>query len=54
MNLNKSDFEMYSPLVEGLRKDSILALLYNVWTVARRLILLYVAMFLAHQSWAQV
>ena len=45
--MRKEQFALFKPLVAGLRKDSVLSLLYNVWTYVRRLILLYVAMFMA-------
>ena len=50
-NIKKEHFNLYTSLISELRKDSTLALLYNVWTIIRRIVLLYVAMFLASQAW---
>lgn len=52
--LTMKDFRLYKPLFENLRKKSKLALLINFFLIARRLILLYVAMFLSQSSWLQV
>ena len=52
--LCREDFALYNSLMNELRKDSYWALLHNVWTLLRRLILLYVAMFLASHAWFQV
>ena len=53
-SLTKKDFKIYKSLMSGLRKDSILSLAINFFTIVRRLILLYVAMFLGHYAWLQI
>ena len=52
--VEKSDFKKYKPLYEGLRKNSRFSLMINFFVILRRLLLLYIAMFLAQYSWAQV
>ena len=49
--LTKKDFKLYKSLMSGLRKDSSLSLAINFFTMARRLVLLYVAMFVAQYAW---
>ena len=43
--LNKDELNLYMPLINGIDKTSIMALLCNSIMVIRRMILLYVAMF---------
>ena len=45
--VEKSDFKMYKPLYEGLRKNSRFSLMIDFFVILRRLLLLYIAMFLA-------
>ena len=52
--LTKKDFKLYKSLMSGLRKDSSLSLAINFFTMARRLVLLYVAMFVAQYAWLQI
>ena len=52
--IEKSQFRIYKPLYAGMRKTSLLSLLSNFFTMVRRLILLYIAMFMEEQSWLQV
>ena len=49
-----SDFWLYKPIFEGLRKKSRLSLMSNFFRKIRRLTLLYFAMFMADYSWLQV
>ena len=53
-DLTKEDFKIYKSLTNGLRKESSLSLAINFFTMARRLILLYVAMLLDHYPWLQI
>ena len=50
-DLTKKDFKLYKSLTRDLHKDSRISLAINFFTMARRLILLYVAMFLEHLAW---
>ena len=50
-DLTKKDFKIYKSLTRGLHKDSKISLAINFSTTVRRLILLYVAMFLDHLAW---
>ena len=53
-DLTKEDFKIYKSLTNGLRKESSLSLAINFFTMTRRLILLYVAMFLDQHTWLQI
>ena len=50
-DLTKKDFKLYKSLTKGLYKHSRISLAINFFTTLRRLILLYVAMFLDHFAW---
>ena len=45
--IEKKDFRLYKPFIANLRKKSYLSLMYYFFNISRRLILLYIAMFLA-------
>ena len=44
----------YKPLVKNLRKDSKMSLLNNFIIICRRLLLLYMAMFIFEMAWLQI
>lgn len=52
--VKKSHFKLLKPLYEGLRKGTHMSLMVNFFEMIRRLILLYVAMFLIDKAWIQV
>ena len=52
--MKKQDFKIYKPFFSSLRKNSRLSLMNNFFVMVRRLILLYMAMFMAYYSWLQV
>ena len=52
--LTKKDFKLYKMLYKGIRKESRLSLVINFALIVRRLIMLYVAMFLAQYAWLQI
>ena len=53
-DLRKEDFRIYKSLTNGLRKESSLSLAINFFTMVRRLVNLYMAMFLGQYAWLQI
>ena len=51
---SKKQLAKYKPLVKNLRKDSKLSLLNNLIIMVRRLLLLYMAMFIYEMAWLQI
>lgn len=51
---DRANFEMYKPLYSGFRDTSRLALMQNILLIARRMALLYVAMFLPDKLFLQL
>lgn len=47
--IREDQFEKFSPLVEDLRKDSLVSMSNNMFITVRRLLMLYLAMFLLRQ-----
>ena len=52
--IDKSEFKKYYGIFQGLKQTSRLALLYEFFLVARRLLLLYMAMFVREMAWLHV
>lgn len=52
--INKDYYAIYKPVYDGLRKSSLLQLMFNCFMMIRRLCLVYVAMFYRHQPWLQL
>ena len=48
---DKAKFKYYKPFYSDYRKGSRMSLMVNLWYLARRIINLYAAMFLADYSW---
>ena len=53
-DFKKAQFYMFKPLFEGLRKQSKMSMMIDFWEIIRRLILLYVAMFMQWGSLFQI
>lgn len=53
-SIKEGQFEKYSPLVEDLRHDSLVSMFSNIFITVRRLLMLYLAMFIVKQQWSQV
>jgi len=52
--IDEAQFEKFAPLVENMRPDSLLATFNNTFITVRRLLMLYMAMFIIGQQWLQV
>ena len=52
--INEAQFEKFAPLTENLRTDSLLAVYNNVLITVRRVLMLYLAMFILGHQWLQV
>ena len=53
-SIDKSQFIKYQGMFQGLKQTSRFALLYEFLLVARRLLLLYMAMFVREMAWLHV
>ena len=54
MLIDEAQFEKYEGMLEGLKRTSRFALLYQLLLVARRILLLYVAMFVKETAWLHI
>ena len=49
--IDKDQFAKFAVLVEDLRTDSHMSMFNNVFITVRRLLMLYMAMFILNQQW---
>ena len=49
-NLNEDEYEMYEPILEGLRVDDRLSIYYNLIFLGRRIIFVITIFFLVEKN----
>lgn len=47
-SIQEKQFEKYLPLIEDLRQDSHVSMFNNIFITMRRMLMLYLAMFILH------
>ena len=52
--IDEAQFAKYEGMIEGLKRSSRFALLYEFLLVTRRIVLLYMAMFVREKAWLHI